>query len=145
MSKSNFVTINFSVHLGDDISDLPEAAAFTFVGNQTSIKSFEIDRDPIDEGYLIVQVYDVQNTGHRILINGTNLPDQDIVRTTARRWQDVMDVIPSGILRRGTNTLQIQRAGGGDNILIGSVVIHWREPEGLFFQVWPFNRIFGNG
>jgi hypothetical protein len=39
-------------------------------------------------------------------------------------------VIESGILQQGTNTIVIKRASGGDNFLIGNVVVHWRESDG---------------
>lgn len=53
------------------------------------------------------------------------------MRTVADQWQDVTDVIPEGILHPGTNTIQVRRASGGDNILVGSVVVHWKEPSWL--------------
>ena len=41
MAMADFKVIAFDEHLGDDIGDL-KAPAFTFVGNQTSIKQFDI-------------------------------------------------------------------------------------------------------
>ena len=123
---ANFMVLTFDQHLGDDVSDL-DAPGFAFVGNQTSVLNFNIAGVPIGAGYLIIQTLDVQNQGHRIVINGADLPGQDLVRTQENRWQDVMDAIPEGILRQGNNTIQIFRASGGDNILIGKAVLHWKE------------------
>lgn len=55
MAASNYEIIEFSEHLGDDVADL-NAPAFTFVGNQTSIKQFNISRTPVGNAYLIIQV-----------------------------------------------------------------------------------------
>jgi hypothetical protein len=123
---SSFAVISFDEHLGDNVAD-HTAPGFTFTGNQTSVRNFNISGIPVGTGYLIVQTFDVQNKGHRILVNGADLPGQDLVRTSKNRWQDVMDIIPEGFLRQGNNTIQILRASGGDNILIGKVAINWLE------------------
>ena len=131
---ANFAVVNFNEHLGNSVDDL-NAPGFTFTGNQTSARNFNISGAPIGTGYLIVQTLDVQNEGHRILINGGDLPGQDLVRTQVNRWQDVMDTIPEGFLRQGNNSIQIIRASGGDNILIGAMVIHWQEQSSPSW--WP--------
>lgn len=128
MPKASFAVVVFNEHLGDNAGDLP-APAFTFVGNQTSVKNFNVPGVPTDTAYLIIQVFDVQNMGHRIQINGADLPGVDIVRTRAHEWQDVLDVVPAGVLRQGNNTAQIRRASGGDNILVASAVIQWKEQD----------------
>ena len=128
MPKANFTIVVFNEHLGNNVADL-NAPAFTFVGNQTILKSFNIPGISTDSGYLIIQVLDVKNQGHRIRVNGTDLPGIDIVRTRENEWQDVMDVIPAGILQQGNNTIQILRASGGDNILVGNAVINWKEQD----------------
>jgi hypothetical protein len=122
---SSFAVISFDEHLGDNVADLT-SPGFTFTGNQTSVRNFNISGIPVGTGYLIAQTFDVQNKGHRIMVNGADLPGQDLVRTSANRWQDVMDIIPEGFLRQGNNTIQILRASG-DNILIGKVAINWLE------------------
>lgn len=124
--RSDFVAIYFGEHLGDNANDLNVPWA-TFVGNQTTVKNFYISDQPAGNAYLMLQAYDVHQTGHRILINGQNLSGFDIPRETGS-WQTWMDVIDSGLLRFGNNTIQIQRdADTGDNFVVGNVVIHWRE------------------
>ena len=123
---ANFTVVAFDEHLGDNVADL-NAPGFTSTGNQTSVRNFNVAGVPTGTGYLIIQTLDVQNKGHRILINEADLPGQDLVRTRANRWQDVMDIIPEGFLRQGNNTIQVRRASGGDNILIGKVAINWQE------------------
>lgn len=138
MAKANFAVVRFDEHLGDDVADIPGAGLYTFVGNQTTAKQFEIGREPVGDGYLIIQVYDVQSTGHRIQVNGTDLPGQDIVPTDTFRWESWVDIVSAGILQKGTNTIRVLRASGGDNIIIASIFIHWREPEGLLIsRIWP--------
>jgi len=126
MATADFVIVQFNEHLGDDSGDL-KAPDFTFVHNLTTLKHFNVPGVPTGPGYLIIQVADVQSKGHQILINGTDLPGTDIERTLENRWGESMDVIPEGNLQRGDNTIQIRRAGGGDNILIGNVMIHWKQ------------------
>lgn len=128
MPKANFEIIKFSEHLGNNAGDI-DAPWAAFVGNQTTQKQFQVPGKPIGAAYLVLQVYDVQNLGHRIVVNGKDLPGFDIARTTANRWQIFMDIIPSGFLKQGGNSIQIFRAGGGDNILIGSVVVNWKEAD----------------
>ena len=126
MATADFAIVQFNEHLGDDPGDL-NVPEFEFVGNQTSLKHFSIPGEPTAAGYILIQAGDVQNKGHKILVNGIDLPGTDINRTREARWQDTFDVIPAGILSQGNNTIQIQRAGGGDNILIGYVMIHWKQ------------------
>ena len=127
MPKANFSVVVFNEHLGDDAGAF--TPAFTFVGNQTSEKNFNVPGVPTDDGYLIIQVFDVQNQGHRIQINGRDLPNVDIVRTRENEWQDVMDTFPAGVLRQGNNRIRILRASGGDDIIVGAAVIHWKEQD----------------
>ena len=128
MPKVNFSVVVFNEHLGDDAGTF-NVPGITFVGNQTSIKNFSVPGVPTDVGYLIIQVFDVQNQGHRIQVNGRDLPSADIVRTRENEWQDVMDLIPAGFLRQGDNRIRIQRASGGDDIVVGAAVIHWKEQD----------------
>lgn len=125
MLTADFVIVKFNEHLGDKPGDL-KAPSFNFVGNQSSLKNFTIPGVPAGDGYLFIQAADVQKKGHKILINGTDLPGTDIDKTGGGKWRDVMDVIPSGVLHKGNNTIKIQGASGGDNFLIANVVVHWR-------------------
>jgi hypothetical protein len=40
-----------------------------------------------------------------------------------------MDVFSAQVLVQGTNTIEVLRASDGDNILIGSVAINWKEQD----------------
>ena len=53
--------------------------------------------------------------------------ETDIPRgPTENRWQTYMDRIESGVLRSGTNTIQLRRASGEDNFVVRDVVVQWR-------------------
>lgn len=128
MTRSSFEVIGFDEHLGDVASDL-NAPGFRFTGDQTTERVFEISGDPKGAGYVILQLFDVENRGHKLFVNGKELPGVGIVTTGPQRWQDTMEVIPDGMLRRGGNRLQLRRAPGGDNLLVGKAVVHWKEEE----------------
>jgi hypothetical protein len=128
MPKANFEIIVFNEQIGGKEA-LLEANWYPFVGNQTSMKNFDIPGDPTGLGYIILQVFDVQNMGHKIIINGEDLPGEDIIRTSANRWQDVTDIIPPGLLKQGNNTIQIRSVGSVDNILVGAAMINWKEDD----------------
>ena len=124
--RSDFRLIHFLEHLGDKAGDI-KAPWAKFVGNQTTVRNFYIDGTPAWEAYLVVQLYDVHNYGHKILINGHDLGGWDIP-PAVDKWQVWMDVIDVTKLKKGNNTVQIVRdASTGDNFLVGSVAIHWRE------------------
>jgi hypothetical protein len=127
--RSDFRLITFNKHLGNNEGDI-DAPSFQFLGNQAS-KTFTVEGRPTGSGYLIVNTFDVDNAGHRVQINGKNLGGFDLPKKAANnRWQTRMDPIERGILQQGTNTIVIKRASGGDNFLIGNVVVHWRESDG---------------
>lgn len=128
MSKANFDIVVFNEHIGDK-EEVLEAQWYPFVGGKTTVKRFNIPGVPKGLGYIMLQVYDVQSMDHKIFINGENLSGVDIIRTRERRWQDVTDIIPEGLLKKGENTIHIECSDTGDNILIGAAMIHWKEHD----------------
>ena len=124
--RADFEIVRFNSHLGDKAGDLNVNWA-TFHGNQTPVKNFYIGQKPSADAYVLIQAYDVESSNHEIVINGVSLGGFDIPTTDEYRWQTWMDVIESGILKQGNNTIQIKRAGGGDNFVIAHVAIPWRE------------------
>ena len=122
--RANFEILTFNSHLGDDVADLNVPWA-TFQGDETPAKSFFIEQLPSGPGYIVVKAFNVDNENHRILINGQDLSGVDIKPDSG--WQTWMDVISSGVLQQGDNTVQFRRAGGGDNFVISNVAINWRE------------------
>ncbi len=124
--RSDFRLVNFGAHFGDNADDID--TDLPFVGNMHS-RPFTIEGTP-HSGYLLLNTYDVDNSHHRVQINGTDLPDSDLVLNSGgNRWQTRMDTIPNGILVSGVNTLTILRDEGSDNFLVDRVVVHWREDD----------------
>lgn len=121
---TDFEVITFNAHLGDRRGDV-DVPGTTFYGDLSPEKSFYIRDRPVGDAYLLLQAYDVDHETHRILINGSDLGGVDIRRDG--NWQTWMDVIEAGVLRQGNNTIQFRRAPGGDNFVIMSVAIHWKE------------------
>jgi hypothetical protein len=125
MPKGNFAVVIFNEHLGEPQEWWP--AGYTAVGNKTSIKKFKVPGLPVDTGYLITKVYDVQSTDHRIMINGINVAAIDATQSLS--WQDGVDVIPMGILKHGDNTVQIIKANGEASLRVKHMIIHWKEVD----------------
>jgi hypothetical protein len=115
MSHADFVFITVNEVLGG-------------VGNdQTDLKKFNIDGKPTGAGYLLIQAHDVEHSGHRILINGKDLPGSDLPANPVNsQWQTWMDQIPAGYLKQGENSLLIMKIGG-EQFTVRGVSVNWRE------------------
>lgn len=122
---SDFTTIYFGEHLGPNETDL-QASWATFVGNQTSVKTFNVDNPPANEAYMLIQTLHVGVFSHQILINGVELSGYQIPEH--RGWSTWMVGLGEGLLKHGANTIQIIRdKRSNDSFVVGHVVIHWRE------------------
>lgn len=97
------------------------------IGDATAVKEFTIDGTPLGHGYILIQTFDVQEAGHRIVINGKDLTGMDFpTHPTGNVWQTWMDRIPAGILKQGKNTLQIHKQAGTDAFRVQGASINWR-------------------
>jgi hypothetical protein len=126
-ARADFQAFLVNEHLGDNQSDIN--TDFTFKGELSSAKIFEINQTPMDSsGFVQYQVSHVDELSHEILINGKALPAVDVSRTGHGETGTMThtDLIPSSFLKKGQNTIQFQRRGG-DNFLIHHVIVHWRE------------------
>jgi hypothetical protein len=122
---SDFTMIHFGEHLGPNEANLQVPWA-VFVGNQTSLKTFNVDNPPAGEAYLLIQTLHVGVFSHRIYINGIELNGYQIPQHDG--WATWLVGIAEGVLLHGSNTLQILRdANTGDSFVVGQVVVHWRE------------------
>ena len=114
MARSDFAWIN--------VDELFTAA------NPSATRSFTVEGEPLGTGFLLIQLHDVESGGHRIAINGHDLPSFDIVPSAASGvWTTWMDRIPPGFLTQGTNRITIRRTGD-DSFTVANVAVHWREP-----------------
>ncbi|OLZ62931.1 hypothetical protein AV521_40745 [Streptomyces sp. IMTB 2501] len=133
-TRADFRMIRFNQRIGARTPPSGFVAGSSrYVGTETTAEEFEIDTAPVGDGYLVMQVYGVNFTGHRVLINGRDLPDFDIAAGPQGQvlWQTWMDPIEEGILKQGSNTIQIQHGTTSsrrvDNFIVRDVVVHWRE------------------
>jgi hypothetical protein len=124
--RANYATCTFQQHLGPsaDSLDVPWAE---FVGDRTDKLTFEVPvADPVDP-YVEMQVYDVSDYDHEMLVNGEALSGFDIATGTG--WQYWMDTVVPARLHEGENTLQFRRnADGTDAFVVGTAIVHWKEP-----------------
>ena len=126
-TRANYALLAVQEHLGDSADGLDVSWA-EFVGNHRSSEfEFTVPQGPVTDPYLELQVFDVSAYDHGILVNGDALTGFDI--PSGAGWQFWMDPITGANLVEGTNTLRFARdASTGDDFVIGTVTIHWREP-----------------
>jgi len=123
---ADYEVIPFWEHLGDTKDDIKTSAKFC--GDQTTVKEFYIGQVPTGMGFLTLQTYDVHNSGHHIQINGKELSGMDLPKHPAEnRWDTWTEIIDNNLLKKGTNTIQVTRAGSGDNLIVKNIVVNWRE------------------
>ncbi|MEL6812551.1 MAG: hypothetical protein AAFP76_14575 [Bacteroidota bacterium] len=123
--RSDFNVVPIREHLGDNAGDIN--TDFPFRGRNSTRKEFRIEGDPVDDAYLLINHSNVNSSAHVIKINDTDLPWLDILDADDK-FASQTKLIPPGLLRRGTNSVQIQQKGT-DNIIVYDVIIHWREEE----------------
>ena len=117
-------TVQQQVGPSADALDVPWAE---FTGDRTDPVSFEVPTAEPAEPYVEVQVYDVSEFSHEILVNGEPLTGFDIA--PGEGWQYWMDTIGAAHLHEGENTIQFRRdADTDDAFVVGTAVVHWKEP-----------------
>ncbi len=128
--RADFAIITFNEHLGNKKEDLkiPHNVNPIWVGDQTTIKEFYIEGNPVfGHAYLQIMVYEVHFPGHKVLINGTELPFYDLPPCKGQ-WLNSIAPIGVELRKNSINTIQIIRNPvHQDNFIIGHVVVHWRE------------------
>ena len=104
--------------------------------NPSATRTFQIDGNPIDTGYLLIQIRDIDIqqsqsvSSHRISINGEDLPSFDLpIQEGNNRWTTWMDRIPANFLQSGQNRITINREGNSDVFFVANVAVHWRERD----------------
>ena len=123
---TGFAVIRFHEELGDNLGDAPNFAGTSFVGLQSTIRTFDAD-NPRGEGYLLMNVAGLQNAQAQVFLNGVELPGQNFDPIPSSKvFITTIVHIHRGIVN-GSNTLQFRNAAGSrDNWVINHVVVHWR-------------------
>ena len=123
---SDFSVVQFNEELGNNQADAPNFAGVPFVGQQTSVKEFNI-ASTTGEGYMQLSVAGMQDPNAQVFVNGTELPGQNfdpIISTNS--FVTSLVHIHAG-LKSGKNTIQFKSAPGNiDNWVINHAVIHWQ-------------------
>lgn len=124
--RADYALLTFMEHLGGDDARLDVDWA-DFVGNRSSELSFEVsDEDPTD-AYLELQLYEVDEWGHELVLNGETLSGFDVPPVSG--WQYWMDAVTGAALVAGENTLQVRRdPDTADSFVVGNAVVNWRAP-----------------
>ncbi|NHN64595.1 hypothetical protein G9463_15000 [Haloarcula sp. JP-Z28] len=124
--RANYALCEFQQHLGPaaDSLDVPWAE---YTGNSTDPVSFNIPASSSADPYVEMQVFDVEDFNHEIVVNGEPLSGFDIA--PGEGWQLWMDTIAPERLHLGENTIQFRRnTDSKDAFVVGSVTVHWTEP-----------------
>ena len=116
MSRSDFAWVNFDTQFDNN--------------NTQATRTFAIESTPLINGnrYLLIQVQDVEQGNHRILINNQDLPSFDIPEGGNNFRTTWMDRVPQSLLNRGQNTITIQRVGS-EVFTVFNVMVQWREQD----------------
>lgn len=121
MHHANYALLPVFEQLGPSRDDLDVERA-EFAGDRSSQQTFTVPgTDPVD-AYLELQLYDVGEYGHEIVLNGEPLAGFDLPPVNG--WQYWMDGVGELTLQE-SNTLRIHR-NGDDSFAVGNVVVHWR-------------------
>jgi hypothetical protein len=122
--RANYALVTLQEHLGPDREGLDVPWA-TFSGDHTDSHRFEVPGESVDP-YVQMQVYDVGEYGHELLLNGEALSGFDVPPGTG--WQHWMDTVTAAELTEGENTIQFQRdAESDDSFVVGTVTVNWKE------------------
>ena len=125
-THANYALFYLGDHLGPD-RDALDIDWATFVGDRTDRYEFTVPTAAVVDCHISLQVYDVGEYGHDVLINDEALSGFDFPPDEG--WQYWMDSLSDRRLVEGTNTLRIERdTEGDDNFAVGNVKIHWKEP-----------------
>jgi hypothetical protein len=125
MYRANYALLQVLEHLGPTSDSLGVEWA-EFVGDRSTSHEFTVAGSDAVDAYLELQVYDVGDFDHEILLNDEPLAGFDI--PPAEGWQYWMDSLAERELT-GTNTLRVRRNRSSDDAFaVGNVVVNWREP-----------------
>ncbi len=113
-----------------DFNVIPIRRTFNSSNNAFSV-NFPIEAGKIvDDGYLVMQVRSVGEPGnHQLRINGETIPfDFQPAPGTSQAWLAWMTTFRPGVLKSGSNRIEIERIGS-DNFEVRDIVINWRERD----------------
>jgi hypothetical protein len=126
--RANYALLPILEHLGPTEDSLSVDWA-EFVGERTTRHEFTVPVADVRDVYVELQVYEVGDFGHEIVLNGDPLTGFDI--PPGDGWQYWMDSLGEASLQTGTNSLQILRDRSGDDAFaVGNAVVNWRDPVG---------------
>ena len=121
---TDYALVTFLEHLGEEPDALNIEWA-EFVGDTSTLHTFEVTTTKPLDAYFEIQLYDVGTFGHEVLVNGDQLTGFDFPPSDG--WQLWMDTVTGAMLQQGENTVQIVREGESDDeFAVGNVIIHWR-------------------
>ncbi|MBV0902069.1 DUF7383 domain-containing protein [Haloarcula salina] len=124
--RATYALCQFQQHLGPsaDSLDVPWAE---YSGDATDPATFEVPTSRPTDPYVQMQVFDVADFDHEIVVNGEPLTGFDIA--PGEGWQLWMDTISPDQLHAGENTLTFRRnADSDDAFVVGAVTVHWKQP-----------------
>jgi hypothetical protein len=124
--RANYAMVYAGARLGPTEGTL-DVAGTEFVGDETPAYEFRVPTAEAVDAYVALQVYDVEEYGHEILVNDETLSGFDIPPDDG--WQYWMDSFADAELREGTNTVAVRRdVDSLDSFAVGNLTVHWREP-----------------
>lgn len=120
MTCADFVVLRFDQMIG--MSGMEE----------TDLRTFDIDAEPVGDAYMLIQAMDVQNVQPEIEVemNGETSQISMFEPAGSDKHQFLLHVLPAGRMRKGTNSLRLRRRFYPelpDSFQVLSVIVHWRQ------------------
>ena len=109
-----------------------DPSSYRVCTNKTMEQVFFIDQDPIGQGYITMQLWGANPLQNQMIINDVDFGNNAICcqpscHDYSHIWTEVID---SGILRKGKNTIKfIKNERFDDFFVIDYALIDWREVE----------------
>jgi hypothetical protein len=136
MRNSEYAQIYCWQHLGDNVGDIVTDAPF--VGEQTSIMTFNTSGDVsgIEGPVIFIELLRYGNTTPVVKLNdlAVNTPIASVGLPGA--WEVWMVAVTSTNVKQGANTIQIFRQPGGDDFVVGKIVVFWHVSDGAKSTGW---------
>ena len=132
--------IRMDAHLGNDKDDLD--TPYPFYGDASPQRHFMVSAAEArqTQGCVFMQIYDVDDWEHVVLINGKSLlgfwsdMSPPMIAKAGRWtvWMCPFGATPEdagGYLKPGDNAIEVQRNPNGDNFAIGTMTLLWKYGE----------------
>jgi hypothetical protein len=132
--SSEFQQITCWQHLGDNLGDIVTDAPF--VGLQSTLMNFNVGGTPAGGPILLlIELLRNGNSTPQVHLNGFSVNATVTNVGVPGAWETWMVRCPTTV-KQGANTIQLFCPPGGDDFVIGNIVIFWHITDGALSSGW---------